>query len=233
MKKTTISILNKFIASLSFILTLGCSFKEPFGVGCFESFCAIYCDTLTARNAKATYMPSSKIFDYLESNATIASSDYILTLFLHQTNYDIICPHDLNMVEQMKDYYSSNYNNHCNNTGSTPVFIYYCIEEIENINITASNRIFETAPGDSLNDKFEVYHADPPFFFDNSKHLVTKDTWGSINDYLALRPIASPVLYLRMLQTPPEAPCGITFNVEVKIKDKDPFFAATKQIILE
>ena len=109
----------------------------------------------------------------------------------------------------------------------------YRVEPLEQLKVCADVPLFGKEAGASLNDYFEVYRELYPFFFTSDKLLIVKGApWGPIDEYLEHQPMAPGLLFLHLLEMPPEAPCTVSFTAEVKIAGREPFRATAAPISL-
>ena len=111
-------------------------------------------------------------------------------------------------------------------------------EEIESIKITSNCVLFGRAPGEDLTDRFELYrtlgHTNyPPFYFTSDKTLVTSGIQGkSLDKFISERPLIPAMTFLRLKETPSEAPVDVTFTVSISLKDKAALTATAAPVMI-
>lgn len=109
----------------------------------------------------------------------------------------------------------------------------YRTEPLEYIRVTADVPLFGRESGNLLDDKWDVYGEEHPFFFDSSKHLIQMQyPWGSMDEYLGYSPMAPAILYLQLNEKPKELPVTLRFAVELKVEGKEPFRDTTRTVTL-
>ena len=112
-------------------------------------------------------------------------------------------------------------------------FIEYRTEPLDYIRVTADVPLFGREAGEFLDDKWDVYGEEYPFFFDSSKHLIPiQYPWGAMDDYMDFSPMTPAILYLQLNEKPQEVPVTLRFAVEVKVEGKEPFRDTTRTITL-
>ncbi|MFV0268153.1 MAG: hypothetical protein ACK5HT_13590 [Draconibacterium sp.] len=100
------------------------------------------------------------------------------------------------------------------------VDVEYRKEELVNIKISSTTKVFDTDAGSSLNNYIEIFGTPvyQSFMFSYNKQLIGSIERGwSLEQYLAYRPIASAFLYLRFTSVPLEAPIETRFAIEMEM----------------
>ena len=109
----------------------------------------------------------------------------------------------------------------------------YRTEPLDYIRVTADVPLFGREAGDLLDDKWDVYGEEYPFFFDSSKNLILMQyPWGAMDDYMDFSPMTPAILYLQLNEKPQEVPVTLRFAVEVKVEGKESFRDTTRTITL-
>ncbi len=108
-------------------------------------------------------------------------------------------------------------------------YIEYRKEELKSLKITSTSTLFGLAAGTDLTGYFDVWgDENNAFLFDWNKKFLGKLTEDmSVRDYLALRPIVSPLLILHIRETPQEVPIKAEFIVEMELAGDKHFRAST------
>lgn len=98
-------------------------------------------------------------------------------------------------------------------------FIEYRKVELKSLKITSTSTLFKIAPENDLTDRFEIFGDDSnDFLFNHKKELLGYLEKGmGIDEYLALRPIVNPSLYIHLKDVPPEVPLKTDFIVEMEL----------------
>jgi len=235
MRHRLITIIIAF-ASLFFLGT-NCNRFPPDGGGRVEIYVNRPCDMVIAYNSwfdhytiygeehKSEHIargyPHEKVKD------SLPATDYVLEII---TTSKMIIKGDAEMENQMRMYFELlKTNTGCAGFDS----VEYRVEPLEQLKVCADVPLFGKEAGASLNDYFEVYRELYPFFFTSDKLLIVKGApWGPIDEYLEHQPMAPGFLFLHLLETPPEAPCTVSFTAEVKIAGREPFRATAAPITL-
>lgn len=98
-------------------------------------------------------------------------------------------------------------------------YIEYRKEELQSLRIMSSAPIFGSGPGNEITDHFEIFgDENNDFLFNFRKKLLGELERGmSIDEYLSLRPIVSPSLYIHLKSIPEELPMETDLSVEIKL----------------
>ena len=237
MRHRLITIIIAF-ASLFFLGT-NCNRFPPSGGGRVEIYVNRPCDVVIAfnswfdwfivdgkkrhsrHNAYVRGYPNKKVKD------SLPATDYVLEII---TASKMIIKGDAEMENQMRMYFELLKTN----TGISDFdSVEYRVEPLEQLKVCADVPLFRKEAGASLNDQFEVDGGQYRFFFTSDKMLIEKsEPWGPIDAFLEYRPMAPGFLFLHLLETPPEAPCTVSFTAEVKIAGREPFRATAAPITL-
>ncbi len=98
-------------------------------------------------------------------------------------------------------------------------YIEYRKIELRSLKITSTSTLFGIAPESDLTDRFEIFGDESnDFLFNFKKELLGYLEKGmTIDEYLALRPIVNPKLYIHLKDVPPEVPVKTDFIVEMEL----------------
>jgi hypothetical protein len=98
----------------------------------------------------------------------------------------------------------------------------YRLNGIKNIKISSLNTtLFGQSPGQSLNDYFFIGKYIPQIIISSTNlnllyGFKSKTLPTSIDEWLALSPMAQPAMYLELKSAPPELPQTVQFTVEME-----------------
>lgn len=142
----------------------------------------------------------------------------------HKGSYDsdFISERD-NLMEEAMEIEMKRRNKRTKNNSSTEPLMYiksieYRKEELKSLRVTSTSTLFGTAPETDLTSHFEIYGDESnTFLFNNSKVLLgTLEEGMTVGEYLDVRPIVNPSLYLHLKDVPPETPTDTKFIVEME-----------------
>lgn len=142
----------------------------------------------------------------------------------HKDSYDsdFISERD-NLMEEAMEIEMRKKNRKTKSTGSVePMmaikFIEYRKKELKSLKVTSTSTLFGTAPETDLTSHFEIYGDESnSFLFNYKKELLgTLEEGMTVEEYLDVRPIVNPSLYLHLKDVPPETPMETKFIVEME-----------------
>ena len=99
-------------------------------------------------------------------------------------------------------------------------YIEYRKIELKSLKVMSDVTMFGNKPGSDLSGHFEIFgDKSNTFFFDYRRNYLGRlETGMGIEEYLALRPIVNPSLYLHLKDVPPETPLKTDLIVEMELE---------------
>lgn len=99
-------------------------------------------------------------------------------------------------------------------------YIEYRKTELSSLKVMSNSTMFGNQPGSDLSGYFEIFGDESnTFVFDYRRNYLGRlETGMGIEEYLALRPIINPSLYLHLKEVPPETPLKTDLIVEMELE---------------
>lgn len=128
---------------------------------------------------------------------------------------------------RLKDSYDR-YHTRDSEWSAPPVDQEYRLTEIRQLTITCNHTLFGLAPGQPLNDYFNIYSMDPACIIAGNGNIVAdhRQTAAmikeglSIDEWLSYRPRSAAYFYFRLHTLPPELPVNdVVFNFAMETVD--------------
>ncbi len=102
------------------------------------------------------------------------------------------------------------------------LFMEYRLDGIRSLKISTLNtKLFGIEPGGSLNEFFKIIYYNPQIIISSTTQNLLypgsiADLPTSIDEWLAISPMAQPAMYLELKSAPPELPQTVQFTVEME-----------------
>ncbi len=173
-----------------------------------------------------TVVPFNKFFlSIITSNfnlSTLINRDWPSIYFPFEILNDKLDNHNLELESQIIIDYklSLEKNTKSGNYASNIISMEYRLTPIKNIIITSNSVLFGKNSGEILNDYFKIVNYVPHFIISSQ---INRLIYGfsdvlptSIDEWLALSPMAQPAMYLELKSAPPELPQTVQFTVEME-----------------
>ena len=98
-------------------------------------------------------------------------------------------------------------------------YIEYRKIELKSLKVLSNSTMFGNMPGSDLSGYFEIFGDESnTFLFDYRRNYLGRLITGmGVEEYLALRPIVNPSLYLHLKDVPPETPLKTDLIVEMEL----------------
>lgn len=137
---------------------------------------------------------------------------------------DVFNNHDLNIEEQIKADYSKYLKSISKNKREYSLALMpveYRLTPIKDFKITANCSLFGKQAGENLNNYFSIEYFQPKLIISSKNNSLAfgfsdNELPTSIDEWLALSPMAQPAMYLELKSAPPELPQTVQFTLEME-----------------